>query len=82
MKVITLSEVAIRLRQRRQGRGYLVKFINECTIEDAIPINRIKQAKEEIDQAYEEFDGYDPDALCGYSSRVDEILDKLIESEN
>ena len=82
MKVITLSEVASRLRQRRQGRGYLAKFINECAIEDAIPLDRIKQAREEIDQAYEDFDGYDPYALCGYSSRVDEILDRLIaESE-
>ena len=47
-----------------------------------IPLDRIKKAIEEIDQAYEDFDGYDPDALCGYSSRVDEILNKLIvESE-
>lgn len=49
----------------------------------AIPLDKVKQAKEEIDQAYEDFDGYDPYALCGYSSRVDEILDRLIaESEN
>ena len=48
MKVITLSEVASRLRQRRQGRGYIGKFINECTIEDAIPLDKIKQAREEI----------------------------------
>ena len=48
----------------------------------SIPLDKFKQAREEIDQAYEDFDGYDPDALCGYSSRVDEILDKLIaESE-
>ena len=48
----------------------------------AIPLDKVKQAREEIDQAYEEFDGYDPYALCEYSSRVDEILDKLIaESE-
>ena len=45
-------------------------------------LDKVKQAREEIDQAYEDFDGYDPQALCGYSSRVDEILDRLIaESE-
>lgn len=48
----------------------------------SISLDRIKQAREEIEQAYEDFDGYDPYALCWYSSRVDEILDKLIaESE-
>ena len=45
---------------------------------NSIPLDSIKQAREEIDSLYENFDGYDPDALCEYSSRVDEILDRLI----
>lgn len=71
MKVITLSEVASRLRQRRQGRGYLGKFINECTIEDAIPLDKVKQAREEII------------ATNDSTLAIVEILDNLIaESEN
>lgn len=85
MKVITLSEVASRLRQRRQGRGYIGKFINECTIEDAIPLDKVKQAREEIDDLYRY---YDNDYCSGNKDsmfKCDEvlgILDKLIaESE-
>lgn len=85
MKVITLSEVAIRLRQRRQGRGYIGKFINECTIEDAIPLDRIKKAREEIDDLYRYFDN---DYCSGNKdsmfkcSDVLAIIDRLIESES
>lgn len=81
MKVITLLEVASRLRQRRQGRGYLVKFINECTIEDAIPLDKVKQAREEIDAqcGSKGLDDYD---YCSGLIFARNILDKLIaESE-
>jgi hypothetical protein len=48
----------------------------------SIPLNKVELAKDEIEQAYGNFDGYDPDALCEYSTHVGEILDKLIvESE-
>ena len=46
-----------------------------------IPLTKIEQAREEIQQAQEDLDGYDPQAIWDYVSRVDEILDKLIESE-
>ena len=48
----------------------------------AIPLAEVKQAREEIEQAHEDLDGYDPQAVWDYISHVDEILDKLIaESE-
>lgn len=47
----------------------------------AIPIAKVKQAREKIEQAHEDLDGYDPQAVWDYISHVDEILDKLIESE-
>lgn len=48
----------------------------------AIPLDRIKKAREEIQQAHEDLDGYNPQAVWDYISHVDEILDKLIaESE-
>ena len=51
-------------------------------LDKSIPLDKVKKAREDIEQAYGDYDGYDPDALCAYSSRVDEILDKLIaESE-
>lgn len=85
MKVITLSEVASRLRQRRQGRGYIGKFINECTIEDAIPLDKVKQAREDIANKYDDL----ANAWCEREEgrneailEVLEILDSLIaESE-
>ena len=76
-----------------QGYDYVVDGIayDSCNksmdIEDiptvqAIPLDKVKQAREEINQAYEEFAVYDPFTQCGYSNRVDEILNKLIaESE-
>lgn len=62
------------------------KFINIKCLDNedlvptakAISLDKFKQAREEIEQAYGDFDGYDPCALCWYSSRVDEILDRLI----
>ena len=48
----------------------------------AIPLDKVKQAREDIEQAHEDLDGYDPQAVWDYISHVDEILDKLIaESE-
>ena len=48
----------------------------------AVSLDKVKKASEEIQQAHEDLDGYDPQALGDYVSRVDEILDKLIaESE-
>lgn len=47
----------------------------------SIPLDKVKQAREEIENMYEDFDGYDPQSLGDYASRVYETLDKLIESE-
>jgi hypothetical protein len=39
MKVISLPEIASRIRcKRRSGRTFLAEFINQCKIEDAIII--------------------------------------------
>lgn len=38
MKVISLSEIASRIRYRRSGKTLLSEFINQCKIEDAIII--------------------------------------------
>ena len=48
---------------------------------ETISMEKVKQAIKEIEQAHEDLDGYDPQALGDYISHVDEILDKLIESE-
>lgn len=81
MKVITLSEVASRLRQRRQGRGYLVKFINECTIEDAIPLDKVKDAIQEMDDlASHKVRPISFDQAVAIDMCID-IVKKLIESE-
>lgn len=61
--------------------GEVLEAISCCDVVKAVTLDRIKQVREEIDNLYEDFDGYDPNALCEYSSRVDEILDRLIESE-
>ena len=51
-------------------------------MDKAIPLDKVKQAREDIEQAHEDLDGYDPQAVWDYISHVDEILDKLIaESE-
>lgn len=87
MKVITLSEVASRIRQRRQGRRYLGEFINECTIEDAITLDKVKKAKEEIENinpVYSTISDRIPvlKNCDDIKAEVLEILDKLIaESE-
>lgn len=66
--------------------GY-VKYLKQKITErkqftiSAIPLDKVKQARDEIQQAHEGLDGYDPQALGDYISHVDEILDKLIESE-
>lgn len=38
MKVISLPEIASRIRCRRSGKTFLAEFINQCKIEDAIII--------------------------------------------
>lgn len=38
MKVISLPEIASRIRYKRSGRTFLAEFINQCKIEDAIII--------------------------------------------
>lgn len=38
MKVISLPEIASRIRCRRSGKTLLSEFINQCKIEDAIII--------------------------------------------
>lgn len=62
--------------------GTVKKQIESATTVQAIPLDKVKQAREEIEKLYEDLDGYDPQALGDYASHVDEILDKLIaESE-
>lgn len=38
MKVVTLDSIVSVIRARREYRGFLAEFINECKIADAIPI--------------------------------------------
>ena len=38
MKVISLPEIASRIRYRRSGKTFLAEFINQCKIDDAIII--------------------------------------------
>lgn len=54
------------------------KKLKDYVNENYRSLDCIKQAREEIEKLYEDFDGYDPDALGSYASHVDEILDKLI----
>ena len=55
--------------------------IEEIPTVQAIPLEKARQARQNIEKLYEEFDGYDPQALGDYASHVDKILDKLIEGE-
>ena len=45
---------------------------------EVIPLDRIKEAVTELDNAYDGLDVYDPDALGTYACRVDEIFSKMI----
>lgn len=75
-------ERPVGLSDELYEESHLYKSIMEQEVIQAIPLDKVKQARKDIEQAYEDFDGYDPQALCEYSSRIDEILDKLIaESE-
>lgn len=42
----------------------------------------LDKIRTEIDGAYENLDGYDPDSLGALISKVDEIIDKYKESED
>ena len=48
--------------------------------DEYISLDEVKQAREEIEQLYEDYDGYDPWSLNDYAIKVDEVLDKLIKS--
>ena len=39
MKVISIPEMASQIRRRRNGKTFLAKFIQQCSIEDAIIIS-------------------------------------------
>ena len=84
MQAILISEIVSQLRQKRNGRTFIAEFINKCEWVDTIPLDRIKQAKEEI-EPYVHEDKYDciNDDMTGWicASEVVAILDKLIESE-
>lgn len=68
--------------EKRLSKAEL-KLILLKGMQKSIPLDKVKQAIEDIEQAYGDYDGYDPDALRDYSDRVYGILDKLIaESEN
>ncbi|MBP5469235.1 MAG: hypothetical protein J6Z11_08335 [Candidatus Riflebacteria bacterium] len=66
------------MRERDFDKGYKSGFQFGKEVANVEWLNKIKQAREEIEQAYQVFDRYDPYPLCEYSSRVDEILNKLI----
>ena len=70
------------LHRIEHNKGDEIDCVIGAEIVKAIPLDRIKKVREEIQQAHEDLDGYDPQAVWDYISHVDEILDKLIaESE-
>lgn len=38
MQAITLEEIAARLRTLRRGKMFIATFINECNVQDMIPV--------------------------------------------
>lgn len=64
-----------------------MKFSN--LIEEQRPITEqeivkpyLEKLKADIEVAYDELDGYDPDALGTFASRIDDLIDNLLsESE-
>ena len=56
----------------------VLEVISEEPTAEVIPLDRIKEAITELDNAYEDLDGYDPDALGTFKCRVDEVFSKMI----
>jgi hypothetical protein len=59
-------------------QGALKEWFDGTQDVEAVPLDRIKEAEAALDNAYEDLDGYDPDALGTYKCRVDEVFSKLI----
>lgn len=85
MKAISIPEIVSRLRTRRSGKTFISNFINECTIEDVVPLEKVKQAKDEIHNLDEiEYAKYsDAESRVSNVNELVEavlnIMDKLIE---
>lgn len=43
---------------------------------EAVPLEVLDKIRAEISTVYESLDGYDPDSLGAFVSKIDEILDK------
>lgn len=41
----------------------------------------LEKLRADIDVAYYELDGYDPDALATFASRIDDLIDNLISEQ-
>jgi len=67
METIAITEIASRLRQRRIGKTRITEFITQCEWIDAIPLAKVKQAREEIkEKAFtEEIFGED---ICNFTN--------------
>ena len=59
-------------------QGALKEWFDGTQDVEAVPLDRIKEAVTELDNAYDGLDVYDPDALGTDACRVDEIFSKMI----
>lgn len=88
MKAISIPEIVSQLRQKRSGRTFIAEFINQCECIDAIPLDKIKQAREEIEnigmgsylEVTKEIECNNREVRMSKKFAI-AILDKLIESE-
>ena len=71
MKVISLPEIASRIRCRRSGKTLLSEFINQCKIEDAIPIPEGATNGDMIKAMFPNGKEYDNDGDVRYEIEID-----------
>lgn len=84
------------LKMNYEGLGELDKreFLRDTSIlimlaekglrfEQEIVKTYIEKLKADIEAAYDELDGYEPDALSTFASRIDDLIDNILsESED
>lgn len=74
MKVVTLGSIVSVIRARRGYKKFLSEFINECEIVDAIPIDRIKKLRKEIDHS---LDYYHVHSRVAPYTAIQDVLERI-----
>lgn len=75
METIAITEIASRLRQRRIGRTGIAEFITQCEWIDAIPLDKVKQARKDIEQLKHK--ATDVEGYRWWNNAIDNCLHEL-----